>query len=580
MKRTYYTIFGIALAAFPAVAQAQTKPQPKDTTVNRTVVVEQQYNPDIMDAAKVNVLPKVEEPTVSKKAVEYATFATPSATIPAGTMKAYVGKETKTSATPGYVRLGYGNYNNLDFLANYLFRFSDRDKLNVNLSMDGMKGELDMPFGDARKWDARYYRTRANVDYVHQFNKLDLNVAGNFGLSNFNYEPYNFEFKKQKFTSGDVHFGVKSSDETLPLQFRAETNLLLYNRQHNQLLGGLTESIVRTKGKVTGAINDQQLVGIALEMNNMFYSKIKEKNTGEQIYDNRTALAVTPYYELNNDDWRLHIGANIDLSLGSGKAFRVSPDITAQYVFSDSYVLYAKATGGKLINDFRRLETYNPYLDPNIRVKDTYEQLNAALGFKASPAPGVWFDIFGGYQNLKDDLYQARDYLPINGTEQWNWTDVINENYIALHQTNTSNLYVGAKASYQYKDILSLAAEGTYYHWMADGGMKENLGSHNYNEALLMKPEFKLGFNAEVHPMQALWFNLGYEYILRAERYTGIYDKDIPAVSNLSLGATYTIYKGISVYAKVDNLLNKKYQYYLYYPVEGLNFLGGLSFKF
>ena len=38
-------------------AQAQTQPQ--DTTMNRTVVVEQEYNPDIMDASKVNVLPRV-----------------------------------------------------------------------------------------------------------------------------------------------------------------------------------------------------------------------------------------------------------------------------------------------------------------------------------------------------------------------------------------------------------------------------------------------------------------------------------------------------------------------------------------
>ena len=37
-------------------AQAQTQPQ--DTTMNRTVVVEQEYNPDIMDASKVNVLPQ------------------------------------------------------------------------------------------------------------------------------------------------------------------------------------------------------------------------------------------------------------------------------------------------------------------------------------------------------------------------------------------------------------------------------------------------------------------------------------------------------------------------------------------
>ena len=70
MKRSHYIIGGLALAmSMPSSLQAQTT-QPKDTTMTRTVVVEQEYNPDIMDASKVNVLPKVEEPTVSKKEVE------------------------------------------------------------------------------------------------------------------------------------------------------------------------------------------------------------------------------------------------------------------------------------------------------------------------------------------------------------------------------------------------------------------------------------------------------------------------------------------------------------------------------
>ena len=48
----------------------------------------------------------------------------------------------------------------------------------------------------------------------------------------------------------------------------------------------------------------------------------------------------------------------------------------------------------------------------------------------------------------------------------------------------------------------------------------------------------------------------------------------------LHIGASYNVFKGVSVYAQVHNLLNKKYQYYLGYPTEGFNFLGGLSFRF
>ena len=572
MKYNNYILLGIAFTALPVSIQAQT--QPKDTTVNRTVIVEQQYNPDIMDAAKVNVLPKVEEPSVSKKEVEYATFTTPATSIPAGTIGAYTGKEIQPGFIPGYVRLGYGNYGNLDVLANYLFRLSDRDKLNVNFKMDGMDGTLDMPFGDTRKWNAFYYRTRANVDYVHQFAKLDLNVAGNFGLSNFNYEPYGF--KKQKFTSGDFHAGIHFIDETAPLRFNAETNLLMYERQHNMISENdahtaIKETIIRTKGDVTGAINDQQSVTIALEMNNLLYSGYtKNPSTGDEYFKNYTTLLVNPYYELNNDDWKLHIGANVDLSFGFDKSFRISPDVTAQYIFSDSYIVYAKATGGKQLNDFRRLESLCPYGDSyfsttsaessNRRPYDTYEQLNASLGLKASPYPGIWFQLFGGYQNLKNDLLYS--YSSLSDTS----IGTVNT-MLAFTQIHTDNVYAGIKLTYDYKDVLSLSAHYIYRNWNSDN-----------NEYLLaVKPENEASISLNVHPTSALQLNAGFDYISRKEEATSFNMSDI---SDLHIGASYNVFKGVSVYAQVHNLLNKKYQYYLGYPAEGFNFLGGLSFRF
>ena len=76
MKRTLYIAGGFTLAfLMPFNLQAQNT-QPKDTTMNRTVVVEQEYNPDILDASKVNVLPKVEEPTVSSAARQQARIYT------------------------------------------------------------------------------------------------------------------------------------------------------------------------------------------------------------------------------------------------------------------------------------------------------------------------------------------------------------------------------------------------------------------------------------------------------------------------------------------------------------------------
>lgn len=535
MRKIQY-IVAVAIIAFPLGIQAQK--QAKDSTVNRTVIVEQEYNPDIMDASKVNVLPKVEPPTVNKKEVEYDATLVPAGNIPATIMQAYTGKETQNKALPGYVRLGYGNYGNLDARANYLFTLPNSDRLNLTLNMNGMDGKLDMPESD-KDWSSYYYRTHAGIDYIHAFKKINLNVAGNFDLSNFNFLPSSIS-SKQKFTSGDIHFGVKSTSNDLALQFRAETNLMFYERQHDLMLSDSKEGIVRTKADVTGSISDEQFIGLALNMDNAFYN-------GE-LFENYTAVDLNPYYLYKNDDWNIRLGAHVDLAFGFGKQFRFAPDVMAQYTFSDSYTLYAQAKGGKMQNDFRRMETISPYGQMPWQLDATYEQLNTALGFKASPVAGLWFNLYGGYQDLKNDMLQSADAL------------------LTLH--NTHNMYAGAEVSYSYKDIISFTASGIYRDW--------KISNEETDRMLSFKPAFEANFHIDLRPIPSVLVNLGYQNISR-EKVKG---EKIDPVSNLYLGGSYEIFKGISVYARLNNLLNKNYQYYWGYPAEGFNFVGGASFQF
>lgn len=540
---------GLLMMAVPALVNAQTTPQQQEG-VDRTVVVEQEYNPEIKDADKINVVPKIVEPQIIPRQVEYETTVFPATTISRPPIGIYAGKEVQKSATPGYVRLGYGNNGNLDLRASYLFNLSDRDKLSLYAGMDGMNGKLQLPFID-EKWKSRYYRSHAGLNYLHQFSKVDMDIAANFGLSNFNYHPYTYNVSKQKFTSGDFHLGFASTDNNMPLQFKAETNLMLYSRQTNPFVNGsINETIVRTKADVTGDVNESQLVGIGAEMNNLFYSS--------QYADDYTTLLLKPYYKIKGEDWNVKFGANVDLSFGFGKSYRISPDVTAEYTFFDSYVLYAGATGGRLLNDFRRLEMVSPYGELDAAKKyDTYEQLNAHAGFRASPLTGLWFNIFGGYQMLKDDLYSTPTLVEDVNTMN---------SHLTFDQTNTNNLYLGGQISYDYKKLFSVSAEGKYYHWSADN-----------EDALFFKPQMKLGFQADVHPIQPLTLSAGYEFI-GWEKPANAVKQD--AVNNLYLGASYEFFKGISAYARVNNLLNQKYKYYHLYPAQGLNFVVGLSLKF
>lgn len=519
--------------AFSTAAQAQE--QAKDTTLTRTVVVEQEYNPDIMDASKVNVLPKVEPLATTKKQVEYDATLTPAAHIPATVMEAYGGKETQPKAQPGYARLGYGNGGNLDARAGYLFTLSRKDRLGLTFGMDGMDGKLDVP-ESGESWQSYYYRTRAGMDYTHAFRKVDLNLAGNFGLSNFNFLPGSAN-SKQKFTSGDVHLGVKSTGDDLPLRFSAESNLLLYERQHDLAFHSTKESVVRTRAEAAGDISDLQSVGVALGMDNIFYN-------GRAFEDYHT-VNLNPYYLFHNDNWNVRLGAHVDLAFGFGKKWFAAPDFSARYTFSDSYVLYARATGGRLQNDFRQLESIDPYAALDTQAELAYEQLNAAIGFKMSPLPDFWFHLYGGHQRLTDDFYTA------------------NHRFM---QGDADNTYAGAALDYSYKELIAFHAAGVYHHWNADNGQ----------EHLYLKPVFEADARIDIRPVTAVTASIGYRFASRE----GEEPVKAASVSNLYLGGSYELFKHIAVYVRANNLLNKSYQVYRGYPVQGINFTGGVSFRF
>ena len=540
----------IPLAALLLSAGLAAQTQQPDTALTRTVVVEQEYAPLIQDAAKVNVLPCVEEPVVTPKDVEYDLAPTAATRIPADTLPSYAARETPDKATPGYVRLGYGNLGNLDVYADYLFRLSDRDRLGLTVGVQGMDGELE----DLVTWDAYDYRTRAALDYTHRFSRVDLNLAGHFGLRNFNRLP-DYASGKQKFTSGDVHLGLASTDDGLPVQFRAETNLLLYQRQRGLDYEDSREVVVRTEAEAWGSLGGGQTVGAALRMDNVVYR--------HNLYEDYTALSLTPYYAYEGNGWTFRAGFNVDPVFGFGREFRVSPDMQVQYAFPARVVLYAQAKGGRLLNDFRRLEAINPYADPAGQLESTYEQVNAAVGVRVGTRAGFGLHVYGGYQSLEDDTYfRSPSYYSVSSYAPTPYA-------LEILTEDTRNFYAGAELTYSYRDIVTLTARGTYRHWSADEGGP-------VQDVLAFKPTFEGDFRLEARPISPLRVYVGYRHIERE----GSVGMIVDPVSNLYAGGAYDLYRGLGVYVRLDNLLDKDYRYDWYYPTQGFNILVGVTYRF
>ena len=565
------------LTTCPTLAQTP-QDTPQDTAqVQRTVVVEQEYTPTLGTARRVSALPAVSPPTATRSEVEYVQTALPASTVPADTMQALSpSPEADAPAAPGYVRLGAGIGGRIDAKAHYLFSLSARDRLSIGLDFDGRQGDVDLLDADG-DWESRHFQTRLGLDYTHDWDHSALNLAAHWGVSNLNYRPDAID-GRQRFTRGGVHIGWDATRAPLPLAVKAETNALFFSRKADLLGADLKETLIRTRLEATGSINTRQSVGLALSMDNAFYSVGTPLTTSSTDADETSAslaaadleshtdLFLNPYYLYTageGDALRLRVGAHVDLGLGFGTAIRVAPDMTLDYHFARYATLSLRATGGKRMNDFRQLAAHSPYGQILTTPEATYEPLNASVGLQISPMDGLYLHLFGGYQWLRDDLVEG-DYSAL---------DTATDGYANyLYSTHTRNGYVGARLTYSYRDLFTLQASATYRAW--DSSWDDDAATDD--PALAYKPQLDAQVEVGFHPTAALHIGLGYHHTTRPE-VSGVKADDI---SNLYLHATYDLLRWATIYIQADNLLDQTYAYHRAYAAPGFALWGGLAFKF
>ncbi len=551
----------LLLAALPLTATyAQNQ---KDSTVNRTVVVENEYNPHLSGASKINALPKVDEPAVEKKNVTYATDLRPVSAWTYDNMSPINREWTADPAKRGYLRAGYGTLNNVDVKAGYIADFSKKDRLQVNFSLDGWNGDMDNRY--VNDWHSRLYRTDLGLDYSHEFSKVRLDMGGSFGSQVFNYmtTPDWTGTGKQHHTLGDFHVGVASTDKEASLQYRLQAGLKFFGIKYPLFAlaeaGKDKETIVHTEAEAWKRLRDDQRIGVQVLMDNLFYSD----HAAPQNY---TAFSVNPYYSLENERLRLRIGARLDfhtIDAPEGKDVNnvhIAPDVKAEFLFSQSYILYLQAIGNQQLNDYRRLAMLSPYWHTGVACLPTNTSLDASLGLKASPTDGVWFHLFAGYRICEEDLSSG-----MNSDGGMYFT--------TFAQDKTKTAYLGAELKYEYKDIFHASLNGTYHNWKTD-----------YNPEwafLLSKPELELNFFAEAKVIDPLKVNIGYEFVKRpsAEVVGGV-SPNLENINNLSVGANYTLLKDVSLFVRVNNLLNTEYYLTSGYPTQKLSVLAGVAVQF
>lgn len=299
--------------------------------------------------------------------------------------------------------------------------------------------------------------------------------------------------------------------------------------------------------------------------------------------ESRILFAVNPFFEMKGEFYRLHLGARVDGVYGedlNDPFFAIRPDLSGSlFVLNKKLEFYAGLNGGRHMVTFREAFEDNPFVliqsqreiqavkndklcfEGGVRT-NIAEVVDLHLGVRYRHTDNDWF-----YQQRRDALYEASN-LPYNCFglvyDETRTVSVLADMRLKLRGGFSADL------GFAYNNYRMTNEERPWYRPAMEGKLKLN---YDVNENLAFNASFLYqgGRYAKVWNNGPYWMT----------KYPPIYDVlQLKDVFDLSLGADYRFSDQLAVFAKLDNILNQKYQFYYNYPVAGIQFFAGLKMTF
>lgn len=281
-----------------------------------------------------------------------------------------------------------------------------------------------------------------------------------------------------------------------------------------------------------------------------------------RIFNNYGNVSLNPVYGYSHDGFALKAGANINLTYdarGASSADKfglvhVSPDVSVQYRLPHRIGFFLSATGGVDTSPCRLLFISQP----------VYTPVDARFGLEAGP--------FAGFRGGATVRYAVARNVALDA---WNPAYPGGEAIIA----NLHGMSVALNLHYSYGTTVELGLEGSYSPQDGTEGIFNGLD----------RPRWILDAEATVRPVKRLKIHLGYTYrgvrsafspAISAPADNRLTATRLPDITDLKAGITYSILDNLDVYAKGENLLNRRIDLLPGIGSEGLAVSGGLYLEF
>ena len=543
--------------------------QAQDSTFNRVVTVERDYQPDIEQATKIKLRPVILKEEVEPNPVIYSTYSIPlSVEYNLHPLQAAKASFTPQPTLNGVIEGAVGHRNS-HLLFGYRINHKKKMSLDLYANHDAYWGK------DALS------SSKLGMQVSRHFSGADLYFGVEGGNESYAYRP---TFDWRTIWNINAKLGVQSTNQSA-LQYRIQTG---YNAFTISALA--FEHSVRSHLDLWWT-NQQHSAGIKAFVQNNFYTT---SQTGVTLPSDRHNIRVEPFYEYKGKQIRVHAGVNIDLNIGTGQllsnaeniSFAPSPNVQFEWnMMNNIFHLYANATGQYGLGSWEEYIGYNRYLNESVGLAwnspRAYTPVDAQVGFKIRPTKTLLIDIYGGYAYMIGACnVHAEERYDHEGLAFYN-----------LWQSDYQRWKVGANIHYHYRDILELNVGGNYYFYQQEPIPSMDPDSPHFQENRIKgthifdRPNWDIYARIDAH-IDSKWsiysenqfVGSRWAYVMKYP--DGASAEKLRPTISLNIGGQYSVNNWLHVYLQLNNYLNRKNDIFYGYQSQGCHFLLGVKYKF
>lgn len=294
---------------------------------------------------------------------------------------------------------------------------------------------------------------------------------------------------------------------------------------------------------------------------------------------NRFFTKLNPYFEMKGDFYRLHAGLKMFATFSDfdDKQFLICPDLKGSlFVLNKKLEFYANLGGGQKLLTYSEIADENPFVARWVPLQNQCENLTFEGGVRTNILQTVDLHLGMRYRHADEDMFYGT--LSENVYSGGNIITVNNRFLPIFDETNTVSVLGDVR--WLIMDNLSTDLNLAYNHCTTTQ-LAHPVYRPAFEGKLKVKYDFndKLAFNASVLYQNGRYGmdNCGFS-VLNLYDYSS--EVKLEDAIDIALGADYKINEQMAVFAKIDNIANRKYQLYYNYPVTGIQLFAGLKMTF